>query len=209
MKEKEIFLAITGDIVNSRSVKNRTKLQEELLNICERVNNAFVEYIRVKFSITIGDEIQGLIKKESPIFNILEYFEKELYPVRIRFGIGEGTVSTPFYSKTNQMDGECFLNSRKAIEQAKKEDRLLKLILKHKKTEILVDMIVLWIERTKREWNNMIYRRFWLYKELKSIEKVAKKEGVTKQSVGESLKRAKYDIILKSQEIINRVVSGI
>jgi len=38
--------------------------------------------------------------------------------------------------------------------------------------------------------NEIAFRRFYLYKEVGSIEKVTRKEKVTKQDVGKCLKRA-------------------
>ncbi len=207
MKKEDIFFAITGDIVSSKEISDRDKIQKLLIQTCEEVNKLFTNYIIVNFSITVGDEIQGLIKRNSPVFEIIEYFEKVLFPVKIRFGVGEGGISTSYYSTTTKMDGECFINSRKGIEEGRKEKRLLKIIIKDKKTEQFLDIIILWIEKTKVEWDKIVFRRFYLYKELGSIEKVAQREKVTKQSIGKCLKRAKYDLILKSEMVLAKWIS--
>ena len=125
---KETFLVITGDVVSSREISNRERLQKKLASLCEEVNKKFKEFIVVKFSITIGDEIQGLIRKNSPLLQITGYFEENLYPYKMRFGAGEGSISTNFYNTTSQMDGECFFNSRQAIINAEKEKRSIKII---------------------------------------------------------------------------------
>lgn len=205
MKEK--FWAVTGDIISSRQIEKRERLQRKLVAICREVNTKFKEFIVVNFTITIGDEIQGLVKKNSPLLKITGYFEEKLYPYKIRFGIGEGTVSTSFYTTTTRMDGECFLKSRQAIQRAREEGRYMKIVLSNKFIEPLIDIISLWIEKTKADWSEKQFRRFYLYKNLGSIEKVARKEKVTKQSIGKSLKRSKYDIVIKSEEIINSVLS--
>ncbi|MCM8762357.1 MAG: SatD family protein [Candidatus Omnitrophica bacterium] len=205
MKEK--FLAVTGDIIGSREVKKRDQLQKLLMDVSTEVNKKFKEFIVAKFSITLGDEVQGLIKRNSPIFKIIGYFEEKFYPYKIRFGIGEGTVSTSFYDTTTKMDGECFLNSRKALQQSKEEKRHIKIILDNKSIDPLIDIICFWIEKTKQEWTELQFKRFYLYKNLGSIEKVARKEKVTRQSIGKSLKRSKYDLVIKSEEIINNILS--
>ncbi|MCM8821130.1 MAG: SatD family protein [Candidatus Omnitrophica bacterium] len=205
MKEK--FLAVTGDIIGSRQAKMRFNLQKSLINTCAVVNAKFSNFIVVNFTITIGDEIQGLLKINAPVLKITGYFEEKLHPYKIRFGIGEGTVSTSFYDTTTKMDGECFLNSRKALQQSKEEKRHIKIILDNKSIEPLIDIICFWIEKTKQEWTELQFKRFYLYKNLGSIEKVAKKEKVTRQSIGKSLKRSKYDLVIKSEEIINNILS--
>lgn len=205
MKEK--FWAITGDIISSRQIKKREKLQNNLIAICKDVNKKFEEFIVVDFAVTIGDEIQGLVKRNSPVLKITGYFEEKLHPHKIRFGIGEGTVSTSFYTTTTRMDGECFFNSRQAIQKAREEGRYIKIVLYNKMIEPLIDIICLWREKTKEEWTEKQIRRFYFYKKLGSIEKVAKMEKVTKQSIGKSLKRSKYDIVIKSEEVINNILS--
>lgn len=205
--DDHIYFAVTGDIIESKNLLDRKTIQKKLINLCEEVNRVFENYIVVKFSVIVGDEFQGLLTKQSPIFEIVDHFEMNLYPVRLRFGIGEGKISTSFYETTAFMDGECFINSREGIQKAKKEKRFLKIILKDKKMENVVDIISLWIEKTKTEWDATIYRRFYLYKKLGSINKVANVEKVSRQSIGKSLKRAKYDLILKSEKVINEILS--
>ncbi len=208
MIKKDIFFAVTGDIIESRQIRRRSSFQDKLFLICEEANKKFGQFISIGFSITIGDEIQGLLKAKSPVFDIVDYFEQEIYPEKMRFGVGEGKVSTAFEKTTSRMDGECFLKSRQALQEAEKENRMFKIILRNKSLESALDIVLLWVEKNKEDWTDLNYRRFFLYKKLGSIEKVAKKEGVTKQSMGKSLKRSKYDLVLKSEEVLNRVLSA-
>jgi hypothetical protein len=207
MDRDMVFFAITADVISSRAVKKRGNLQKKLNSVCETINNKYKAFIAVKFSITLGDEIQGLLKQTSPVFNIIRDIEEIIYPYQMRFGIGEGTISTELNKTTFQMDGECFLNAREALQNAKKEDRKIKMALLDKNIESALDIILLWLEENMKNWNELIYRRVFLYKKLSSIEKVAKKENVTKQSISKSLKRARYDLVIKSEEVINNLLS--
>jgi len=207
MDRDTIFFAVTADVISSRAVRKREGLQKKLNYVCESINNKYKEFIAVKFSITIGDEIQGLLKQNTPVFDIIRYIEEIIYPYQMRFGIGEGTISTGLNKTTFQMDGECFLNARQSLENAKKEDRKIKMVLLDKDIESALDIILLWLEENMKSWNELIYRRFFLYKKLGSIEKVAKKENVTKQSISKSLKRARYDLVIKSEEVVNNLLS--
>jgi len=70
--------------------KKRRDLQNKLAFVYDTTNKKYKEFVSVKFSITISDEIQGLLKSGSPAFEIIGYIEKKVYPYKMRFGIGEG-----------------------------------------------------------------------------------------------------------------------
>ena len=44
--------------------------------------------------ITLGDEFQGLLEITVSILEIIKYIQREIYPIKLRFGVGIGNVST-------------------------------------------------------------------------------------------------------------------
>lgn len=116
-----MYFAIIGDIKNSRKMKERFQIQEQLGQILEEVNSEFDEYIAAKFIITLGDEFQGLLNSTQPIIKIIEKITLKIYPVRLRFGIGCGEIST----KINRemaigADGTAYHHARHMINKIKK-----------------------------------------------------------------------------------------
>src|ERR1700752_5201210 len=96
------YLAILGDLVGSREVRNRAALQSEL--------RAMLRAMKVRQplrgaraggpEITVGDEFEVLLHvtaENSPAVAALEFMREltEDLPVRIAFGLGLGTLSTP------------------------------------------------------------------------------------------------------------------
>lgn len=49
--------------------------------------------------ITLGDEFQGLLNNPAYAIEIVKYIQRELYPVKLRFGIGIGEISTEINQK--------------------------------------------------------------------------------------------------------------
>lgn len=113
----QILLAIIGDIIDSRSIIKRNEIQIKLNKVLKKVNKDYEKYIVSKWTITLGDEFQVLIKPNLEIFKMLDYISYKMYPVKIRFGIGLGEIFTDIdYKKSIGSDGPAYWRAREAIE---------------------------------------------------------------------------------------------
>ena len=63
---------------------------------------------------------QGLLKAEASavLFKIVEYFSDQMRPIRLRFGIGFGALSTPLREVSVGMDGPAWHRAKEAVENA-------------------------------------------------------------------------------------------
>jgi len=114
------YVAIIGDIINSRLISNRFEIQEKLIKTLEEINLKYSDNIESNFMITLGDEFQGLLKDGANIINIIEFIQIKMYPIRIRFGIGIGKIET----EINRLvpigsDGSAYHNARQMIDNLK------------------------------------------------------------------------------------------
>lgn len=64
------YIAIIGDIVNSKQTSNRSSIQERLKQQLNRINHSFAQDFASPFTITKGDEFQALCKPNPYIFLI-------------------------------------------------------------------------------------------------------------------------------------------
>ncbi len=127
------YIAIIGDIKNSKSIEKRKEIQNKLNKILNEVNNIYYGAISSNFTITLGDEFQGLLHSGEHVMDIIQYIKKELYPVKIRFGIGIGAITTNINSMISiGADGPGYYKARESIEQLK--------ILEKKKTSTYGDI---------------------------------------------------------------------
>ena len=112
------YIAIIGDIINSKQVYNRSNIQERLGHIIKRVNYTFSSEFASPFTITKGDEFQALCKPSPHIFLMIDQikiaFRNEL---EIRFGVGLGEILTDINPHQSiGADGPAYWEARKAID---------------------------------------------------------------------------------------------
>ncbi|MBP7196261.1 MAG: hypothetical protein KBA05_02495 [Anaerolineaceae bacterium] len=111
------MIVVIADIINSKSLLNRVQVQESLQQILNQINETFEEYLASKFTITLGDEFQGVLNHSNNLLHILDKITFPLLPVRFRFGIGIGALTTKLDpSICIGSDGPAFWKAREAIE---------------------------------------------------------------------------------------------
>ena len=105
-----MYYAIIGDIKNSKEIDNRYEVQNKLKKILDDINLKYKADIKANFLITLGDEFQGLLNSPAFALEIVKYIQRELYPVKLRFGIGIGEISTAINQKAAiGADGRLFM----------------------------------------------------------------------------------------------------
>lgn len=124
-----MYCAVIGDFIDSKKMEpaERKEAQDRLRRLLERVNSDYGDYIAANFLITLGDEFQGLMFSCSPVLKIIELFEREFYPQKIRFGIGLGDIYTGIDPRQALgADGPAYHLAREAVNELKenREDAL-------------------------------------------------------------------------------------
>ncbi|GFP75671.1 SatD family protein [Clostridium fungisolvens] len=116
------YITMIFDLKDSKNIENRYEVQRLLINALKKCNATFSDVIASPFLITLGDEWEGLLRKDAPYDKIIRFFRENL-PEYLDFytgiGIGEITINN-FELTVNQLDGPSFHLARKAIKYAKK-----------------------------------------------------------------------------------------
>jgi hypothetical protein len=126
---KEPYIAILGDIVGSRKLANakRRSIQTVFSQLMDRLNASYSTNLKAKFTITLGDEFEGLLSidgAQTAVPDIIWTVEDTFATVAMRIGIGLGTVDTGIPEYAAGADGPAFHRAREAIELAAKKQRL-------------------------------------------------------------------------------------
>lgn len=117
------YIAIIGDIKESRKLSDRKNVQIKLKDVLAGINRRYLESISAKFTITLGDEFQGLLCEGKNVIDIIEEIQREMSPIQIRFGIGVGEITTDINSEMALgADGPGYYKAREAIEVLKKSE---------------------------------------------------------------------------------------
>lgn len=145
------FVAVIGDMKDSRHLENRKEVQVRLQGILDRLNKKYKDEIVSRFLITLGDEFQGLLSSGKYILDMVNEIRMEMYPVRLRFGIGFGQITTDIRTEMALgADGPGYYRAREAVEllkerEKKKRSVLAELCLKmdetHRDKEILLNTV--------------------------------------------------------------------
>ena len=111
-----MYLALIADVIDSKMVQERFDLQKQLEETLQTMNELFGEFLASNFTLTLGDEFQGLLKVDAPVFQILDTLRSELTPTQLRFGIGLGEIVTDIDPlQSIGADGPAYWNARAAI----------------------------------------------------------------------------------------------
>ena len=121
------YIAIIGDMKASKKMDTRREIQVRLNAVLNQINEQYHADIAAKFIITLGDEIQGLLNRGSHLYEIIKYIQREMYPVKLRFGIGVGEINTAVISVAAiGADGPAYYAARESIEAVRAQEKKLK-----------------------------------------------------------------------------------
>jgi len=197
------YVAVIGDIVDSRNIKNREEVQLILKDTLSLINEKYQEDIASKFIITLGDEFQGLLSDGARVINIINEIEDKIYPVRLRFGIGIGSISTEINPVLSLgADGPAYHIARDMIENLKKSEKRTKvgnqnimISTQDNNTDIirLLNTLFLMCSTLKSKWSDRQREIISAYKESDFSQiKAAQKLGIKQSSVNKGLINAGY-----------------
>lgn len=218
------YVAIVGDIKKSKKIDNRSEVQNKLKQVLEEINNKYKSDVSAKFIITLGDEFQGLLGNGINTINIISEIERKMYPVRMRFGIGIGKITTDVNKEMALgADGPGYYKARNAIEYLKDNENKKQAIAAdvrfevesdNQATTIMLNTILELMTAIKESWSDRQREIIWNMLEYQDSQiEVAKRLKIQQPAVQKSFSKGKYyaykdalDTIGKALEEIRREV---
>ena len=139
------FAALIIDIKGSTRFSDikRNKIQMDISNLMNALNEVFKKSIVNKVDFSAGDEVQGLFDSSAAAYMFFRLFELLLSPVEMRGGIGVGAWTTRLADKgTQAQDGPAYHLARKSMQDTYKMKTQRIRITKDNRLDILINISI-------------------------------------------------------------------
>jgi hypothetical protein len=204
-----MYYAIIGDIRNSRKLTNRAKIQNQLIQTIQKINQKYHMSIEKDMAIMQGDDFQVLLNKPDHIFMIMHEIMMGIPEIDIRFGIGIGDLA--FNYNDGSSDGKVWWHARDALDDLKQNNKYHILMMINgldKKINTLCNQLLINTSLIQNNWTNsqkqFVYQlidRYGLNDKI--IQKdVAQTLGYSNSTISEKLSSTNYYAYIKNIKII-------
>lgn len=204
MKKKIVLI---GDIVSSKAIINRAKIQEKLADTLNSLNKENINLIS-PYTITIGDEFQAVFRNANKIFYDVMKILLTVYPEKIRFSIGIGTIDTQINKKQAiGMDGPAFHKAREGIEELKESQYLYTIVGLHTPYKELIKHTLNIVSHISRKWRrSRLQVLLMLYKEI-PIKEIAKRLNLSDKSIYKTIEAGELKTIIQLFEETSKIIN--
>ena len=193
---------IIGDVCGSRKMAQDARYEGQLYlkSAIIQINEKKAGVIEAPFMLTRGDEFQGVLPDLKNAFEVMLEFERLLFPLQIRYGIGLGTIQKMGSKIPVEMDGPAFHRASEALSFLKKKKQITCCKTDNETSDLLINTILNLMNAIKGKWNVLTFNRYWKYKEFGTLEKVAIDEKVSAQAVWDSMHNMRVMEILEAED---------
>lgn len=212
--EYKDYTVIIGDIIDSKKITDRQKVQAKFKDILKEINENYTDAIASQFTITLGDEFQGLLKNRKNIIDIIFEIEMAMFPIEMRFGVGIGEVSTAInFESSSEIDGPAYHRARAMIKELERSEaqhlrRAGNILITSQKENTAIDQLLNSIlsvcTALKSKWTvkqREIIQSYLLSDENQS--KAAENLGIGQSSVSRGLKAAEFASYKSAMDTVN------
>ncbi len=195
------YLVIIGDIVQSRQVADRAKVQTIFANAIQQIKQEFSDQFVSPPTLTIGDEFQAVLHRTTDLFLMIHRFEIALWPVRLRFGLGMGTIETPLNLQAAiGMDGSAFHHARQALEEARRSKQKYRVFTALPPLQQnALHLLLSWIDLNIQGWSKEKLQILLLNRLGKRQKEIAVQLGISQPAVSQHLNKPAFALIIESE----------
>ncbi len=200
-------LIIIGDIVSSKKINERSSAQRKLKLAFRKLNSSSSNIIS-PYTLTLGDEFQAVYKSSENIFHDIMFILMKLYPVKIRFSIGVGEITTAINRKQALgMDGPGFYLARDGMDELKKMAYKINLktnksddISLHRKSLFLLSHMMEGWKKSRLELLTYLYEGF-------DVNKISKKIKISDKAVYKNIDVGALDLFMDITGIVEEKIN--
>ncbi len=216
----EPYIAIIGDIKQSKRIEDRNYVQKKLKKTLEEINSIYADDIASDFMITLGDEFQGLLSCGDDAIFIMSEIERKMFPVKIRFGVGIGAITTEINRKLPLgADGPGYYKAREAIEYLKENEKRKQTNASdirigidgdNQASENMLNTILSLSSVIKEEWTDRQREIIWdMLEHQDNQSEVAKRLNIKQPAVQKSLAAGRFYAYKEALDTISKALQEI
>lgn len=200
-----LYAVITADIIQSRKQELPVERIEQTLASFEG------EHLVKSFSLSRGDEIQGVVSDLSIIVSLVRRLRYVMQPFGLRMGVSIGEIEDKKLEKAStswDLSGEVFFSARNALDMAKKSklsntffvcsDELLSTALN---TSLSL------LETIESGWTEKQWQAVHVYEREGTYEKAARVLGVTAPAVQQHCDKANWNVVRAAEKELAKLIS--
>jgi hypothetical protein len=195
------YFALIADVVGSREVGNRARLQRSLLRLVDDLNQRHGAGLVAPLALVAGDELQGLAEEPGLLVDLSTHLAEELHPVRLAVGIGRGELSTDLAEEVGAMDGPAFHRAREALVEARQRDAWVHVSGWGAEADALLSATFSLIAAVRGGWTSTQLRYARAARTALQRE-VAERFGVGASTVSESLRASRASVVHQAEEAL-------
>lgn len=200
---------LMADIINSSGFSNLSKLAKTFAELVEKCNIVNQEELISPLTITLGDEFQGIVRRECSIFKIITWLEENKWKadeeISLRYSVELGEIETEINTKiAHGMMGPALTEARESLILLKDEEDLLSIGGDIKDRELKQIQFNLYLSHVRKwHWRDNVLISNLL--ELKDYKLVAEKTNKNRSLVwkrNKTLGMDNYFKLKRSLEIL-------
>ncbi len=199
-------IVLIGDIVNSKSISQRSKVQSELNAVFKKLNNG--QSLLSPYTITLGDEFQAVYNKADFIFSHIWQISLAVHPLKIRFSLGAGDITTKINkAQAIGMDGPAFYNARNGLNELKESGFLFTINYDELASKEIIKQSLFLISHLSAGWKkSRLDILVFLYGNY-SVAEIAKKLKISDKAVYKSIDAGALKIIIDLTNEISSILN--
>ncbi len=190
MTRRQSKFILLSDIAGSRNITDRKRFEKKLAATLQQVQQQYADVFEMPIQVWKGlDETAAMLRAPWQLYNVMDAVDEGIAPLTMRFVLVRGRVDTmPEDGNISKADGEAFHIAAARMLELKKEDLKFSCATGDADFDAAWQgqLNLLWL--LKRGWTarqRIIYR---MYRETALQDVVAKKLGISQQTVSKTLK---------------------
>jgi hypothetical protein len=211
----QVFIA---DLVSSRSIPaaDRASVDRALTRAMDRTLHLHREHFRLGPQVLKGDEIQAVLRPSAPVLSILTYLRAQLagregQVIRLRVGLGAGRITRLSPKGPFASEGEAFHRARAAIDGLK-VGRLVRLtgwVTGDAHFDRWAGSMLPLLDAIMNRWTPAQWEAVAGRLETRGMDDIARRGGVTFQSVSKRLRAASWNEALGAMRLLEASVGEV